>query len=174
MKSRIISTLTIVVAGLLSLNPATSAVINEPLVNEAVVNAPLAEVWKDFTTKEGIESWMVAKTEIDLRIGGAFRTSYSKTSNLDDDASIHHMILAYDPLKMLSYRTIKPPNNFPFPKAILDTWNVIYLEPVDASHTRVTARMMGFGDDDESTKMRAFFQMGNKTTIDSLVKKYLK
>lgn len=146
----------------------------DPIVTEAVINAPVAEVWKMWTTKDGIESWMVAKTEIDLTVGGTWRTSYSKTSNLDDDASIRHTILAYDPLKMFSMRTIKPPKNFPFPNAILRTWTVVYFEPVGESRTKVTGRMLGFTDDEESRKMRAFFETGNKTTLDALVKKYEK
>jgi len=143
-----------------------------PVITEAVVNAPVTEVWKAFTTQGGIESWMVAKTDIDLRPGGLWRTSYSKDSNLNDDASIHHTILAYDPFRMLASRTIKPPKNFAFPNAILKTWSVVYFEPVGDSATKVTAHMLGFGDDDESQKMRAFFEAGNKTTLDNLVKKY--
>jgi len=49
---------------------------------------------------------------------------------------------------------------------------VVYLEPAGESRTKVTAHMLGFGDDDESLKMRAFFEAGNKTTLDSLVKRF--
>src|SRR5215468_2253878 len=97
----------------------------DPIVTEAVINAPIAEVWKDWTTKDGIESWMVAKTEIDLRVGGTWRTSYSKDSNLEDDTSIHHTVLAYDPGRMFSFRTVKTPKNFPFASAISKTWTVV-------------------------------------------------
>ena len=144
----------------------------EPVVTEGIVNAPIAEVWKMLTTKEGIESWMVMKTDIDLRPGGLWRTSYSKDSSLDDDAAIHHLILAYDPGRMLSYRTIKAPGNFPFPTAIQKTWTVVYLEPADETHTRVTVHMLGFGDDEESRKMRAFFETGNKISLDNLLKRF--
>jgi hypothetical protein len=115
---------------------------------------------------------MVAKTEIDMRVGGSFRTSYSKTSSLDDDASIHHVILAFDPLKMFSMHTVKPPKNFPFPNAILKTWTVVYFEPQGDFKTKVTAHMLGFTDDEESQKMRAFFEAGNKTTLDALIKMF--
>jgi len=144
----------------------------EPVVTEGLVNASIADVWKVLTTKEGIESWMVMKTDIDLRPGGLWRTSYSKDSSLDDDAAIHHLILAYDPGRMLSYRTIKVPGNFPFPTAIQKTWTVVYLEPADETHTRVTVHMLGFGDDEESRKMRAFFETGNKTSLDNLLKRF--
>jgi len=155
----------ITIAGLKAASP-------DPIVTEAVVNAPVGDVWKMFTTKEGIESWMVAKTDIDLRIGGLWRTSYSKDSNLDDDLSIHHTVLAYDPQRMLSFRTIKAPKNFPFRGAIVKTWTVVYFEAVGESRTKVTSRMLGFGEDDESQRMRKFFEAGNKTTLDALVKKF--
>ena len=144
----------------------------DPVVTSGIVNAPVNEVWKALTTKEGIESWMVAKTEFELRVGAVWKTSYSKESTLDDDAAIHHSILAYDPGRMLSFRTNKVPKGFAFPNAIAKTWTVIYLEPVDERHTRFTGRMLGFTDDEESQKMRAFFERGNQQTLDSLIKRF--
>jgi uncharacterized protein YndB with AHSA1/START domain len=163
-----------VVCIVMALSMATSmrTAASEPVVTEGVVNAPIAEVWNVWTTKEGIESWMVAKTDIDLRPGGLWRTSYSKDSTLDDDAAIHHILLAYDPGRMLAFRTIKAPRNFPFPTAIQKTWTVVYLEPSGESHTKVTVHMLGYGDDEESRKMRAFFETGNRTTLESLQKKF--
>ena len=141
----------------------------DPVVTTGIVNAPVAEVWKVWTTKEGIESWMVAKTEFELRVGATWKTSYSKDSTLDDDAAIHHTILAYDPDRMFSFRTIKTPKNFPFPNAIAKTWTVVYLEAVGDRQTRVTVRMLGYTDDEESQKMRTFFERGNQQTLDSLI-----
>ena len=171
MNRAIVCALVIAVASSIWICTALSA-STDPIVTEAVINAPIAEVWKEWTTKDGIESWMVAKTEIDLRVGGIWRTSYSKTSNLDDDESLRHIILSYEPLKMFSMRTVKPPKSFPFQKAILNTWTVVYFEPVGESRTKVSARMLGFGDDEESQKMRAFFEAGNRTTLGNLVKKH--
>ena len=143
----------------------------DPVVTEAVVNAPVDRVWRLFSTKEGIESWMVAKTEFELKIGATWRTSYSKDSNLEDDASIHHVILSFDPGRMLSFRTVKPPKGFPFPNAIAKTWNVVYIEPLGESRTKITARMLGYTDDEESRQMRGFFVQGNQQTMDALVKR---
>jgi uncharacterized protein YndB with AHSA1/START domain len=144
----------------------------DPVVTTGIVNAPVNEVWKALTTKEGIESWMVAKTEFELRVGAIWKTSYSKDSTLDDDAAIHHSILAYDPGRMFSFRTVKVPKGFPFPNAIAKTWTVIYLEPVGERQTRFTGRMLGFTDEEESQKMRAFFEQGNQQTLDSLIKRF--
>jgi len=150
------------------------AEFSDALVTEGVVDAPVAEVWKVWTTKDGIESWMVAKTDINLAIGGLWRTSYSKDSNLDDDTSIHHAILAYDPGRLFSFRTVKPPKGFPFPSALAKTWVAVYFEPASEAKTRVTIRMLGYTQDDESQKMRAFFERGNRITMESLVKRFQK
>jgi uncharacterized protein YndB with AHSA1/START domain len=155
----------LLVVSLLLALPATL----EPVVTEGIVNAPVERVWKAVTEKSVIEQWMVAKTDIQLKIGGTWRTSYSKDSTLDDDMAIHHTILAFDPGRMLAFRTVRFPKNFPYPE-ITNTWNVIYFEPVDGGRTRVTTRMMGFEDNDRGKAMRAFFERGNKTEFDSLVK----
>ena len=143
----------------------------DALVSEAVVNAPVEAVWNAWTTVDGIQSWMVAKADIDVRVGGLWRTSYTRDADLAGDAAIHHRILAFDPGKMLAFQTIKTPKNFPF-AGIVQTWTVVYLEPVGAGQTKVTVRMVGYGDDPESLKMRAFFDKGNQATLDALVKRF--
>jgi uncharacterized protein YndB with AHSA1/START domain len=143
----------------------------DALVSEAVVNAPVEAVWNAWTTVEGIQSWMVAKTDIDLRVGGLWRTSYTRDADLAGDAAIHHRVLAFDPGRMLAFQTIKTPKNFPFAN-IAQTWTVVYLEPAGAGKAKVTVRMVGYGDDQESVKMRAFFEKGNKATLDALVKRF--
>jgi uncharacterized protein YndB with AHSA1/START domain len=144
----------------------------EPILTEAIIDAPLADVWRAFTTKEGIESWMVASGDIDLHIGGRQRTSYTKGADLDGDTAIHQDILAIDPERMMAMRVVKPPKGFPFPHAIANTWTVIYFESIDAAHTRVIARMLGYTSDEESVKMRAFFETGNRATMRSLAKRF--
>jgi uncharacterized protein YndB with AHSA1/START domain len=162
------------VGGSLAPSAAAAAAAGETAVvtNQAIVDAPIEEVWRAWTTKEGMESWMVGKTDFELKVGGEYRTSYNKTSTLDDDATIHQQLLAFDPGRMIAMRTVKPPKGFPFPNAILRTWSVAYLESAGATQTRVVTRMFGFSDDEESQKMRAFFERGNQATLDSLVKRF--
>src|ERR1044071_5469176 len=88
-----------------------------PLVNEATIEAPIGQVWAAFTTKSGIESWMVAHTEIDLRVGGDWRTHYRKEGVIGDEGTIGHKILSFDPERMFSFRTVKTPKGFPFVEA---------------------------------------------------------
>ncbi len=143
-----------------------------PMIIKATIAAPPAEVWKAFTTKEGIESWMVAKTEIKLEVGAIWRTSYQKNSTLQGEDTIEQKILSFDPERMLSFRTVKTPKGFPWPAEIAKTWVVIYLQPAGKDKTEVTLTMLGYDKSADSQKMRTFFQQGNQYTMDELVKKF--
>lgn len=143
-----------------------------PLTTEVVLNAPVRAVWEAYTTREGQEGWNVAHAEVDLRIGGALRTHYARDGKIGDPNTIEHSILALDPERMLVTRITRFPEKFPFKNAVGPVWIVYYFTPVSEHQTRFTVRMLGFGPDEESRKMRAFFEKGNAFTMDEL-KKYV-
>jgi uncharacterized protein YndB with AHSA1/START domain len=145
---------------------------DRPLVHEGIVAAPLDDVWTAFTTKKGQESWMVAHSEIDLKIGGKMRTHYDPKGSIGDAKTIENTIICYDPKHMLSLRVSKPPDGFPFPNAVKNMWTVIYFEASGPMTTRVRSVGLGIGDDEESKKMRAFFDRGNAFTLKKLQEKF--
>ncbi len=144
-----------------------------PLEHVAVVDAPVGEVWKVWTTSEGVKSWMVPSAEVDLRVGGHIRTSYSPNSDLKGEDVIENTIICYDPMRMLSIKATKVPKQFPFKIAMQQAWTVIYLEAV-GTRTKVTSRMLGFTNEPESVEMRKFFNGGNQMTLDALSKRFQK
>lgn len=146
----------------------------KPIVTEGIVDGSVAEVWKVFSTSEGWASCLVAKAEVDLRPMGMIRTHYDKNANLGDPGTIQNQVLAFDPERMLSIRIAKPPETFPWKKAAQSTWTVIYMEPAGTGKTKVTVRMMGWTDDEESRTMHKFFVSGNQQTLDALKKHFAK
>ena len=143
-----------------------------PLVVEGLVNAPLDQVWAAYTTKAGLESWMVAHAEIDLKIGGKLKTQYDPAGTTDDDKSIENTILSYEPMRMVSLKVSRAPQGFPFPTAITNMWTVVYFEAKGEKATWVREVSMGFGKDEESQKMREFFKRGNAITLEELQKRF--
>jgi uncharacterized protein YndB with AHSA1/START domain len=138
------------------------------------IDAPVEEVWRAFTTKEGIESWMVPMAEIDLRIGGVMRTNYNAAGRLGDPNTITNTILSYDPMRMLSIKATGAPANFPYKKALENMWTVIYFEPLPSNRTRVRVVGLGYGEDSEAQMMREFFKKGNAITLEHLKKRFAK
>ena len=115
---------------------------------------------------------MAAHATFDLRIGGAMRAVYSPSAKLGDPSTIENTILAYEPKRMLTIKVSKTPADFPFPNAIKGMWTVIYFEALDATSTRIREVSMGFGADDESQRMRQFFDQGNAYTLAELQKRF--
>lgn len=151
---------------------ASRAQDGKPLVHEGIVNAPLDQVWAAYTTKVGLESWMVAHAEIDLKIGGKMKTKYGSRGTVDDSRGIENTILSYEPMRMFSFKVTKAPEGFPYPKAITNMWTVVYFEAQGEKATRVRGVSLGFGDDEESRKMREFFNRGNTITLERLQKHF--
>ncbi len=142
------------------------------LIHEGLVNGPLNQVWAAYTTKAGLESWMVAHAEIDMKIGGLLKTQYDPKGTTDDATAIANTILSFEPMRMVSFRVTKPPRGFPFPNAIANMWTIVYFEAEGENATRVREVCLGFGEDDESRKMREFFNRGNAITLERLKKRF--
>lgn len=148
--------------------------MEEREITEGILDAPVAEVWKAFTTKQGQEAWNVAHAEIDLRVGGKMLTHYSPQGKIGDPGTIENTFLCYDPGKMIAFRVTNPPANFPFKNAIKNVWSVLYFEEAGPSKTKLTLAMIGYGSDEESQKMRQFFKRGNALTMEKFKKHFTK
>ena len=152
--------------------PGAADVDISALVHEGLVEAPLAEVWNVWATGAGLRQWMAPHAEIDLRVGGLMRTNYHPDGQLGDAQTIVNTVLSFEPMRMISIKVVKAPDGFPFPNAIVQMWSVIYFTAVDANSTAVREVSLGFSADEESQRMRAFFNKGNSATMSQLQKHF--
>lgn len=143
-----------------------------PIVAEAVVEAPVEAVWAAWSSGEGLRSWLAPHAEIDLRVGGLMRTHYSADGVLGDPGTIENAVLSYEPGRMLSIKVARAPAKFPFPNAVQQMWTVIYFDAAEPGKTRIRVVGMGFGPDEESQRMRAFFERGNAATLVQLQRRF--
>jgi uncharacterized protein YndB with AHSA1/START domain len=144
----------------------------DQLVTEGIIDAPLDEVWAALCTKEGLESWNVAHADVDLKVGGKMRTHYDPKGQLGDPNTIENTILSFEPKRMLSIKVANPPAKFPFKDAIKGVWHVLHFEPLGPTRTRLQIIGLGYGSDEESKKLRDFFDKGNAYTIKKLQEKF--
>ncbi len=142
------------------------------LITEGIVEASLDDVWSAMTTKGGLESWMVALADIDLKVGGKMLTRYEADGRLGDAKTIENTIISFEPKRMLSIQATKPPERFPFKEAIKEMWTVINFDPLGPKRTRVTVISLGFNETEESRKMREHFRTGNEWTLKKLQGKF--
>jgi uncharacterized protein YndB with AHSA1/START domain len=144
----------------------------DQVVSEGIIEAPVEAVWAALTTKEGQESWNVSHAEIDLKVGGMLRTHYDPKGVIGDPNTIEHVILAFEPNRMFAQQVVNSPARFPFKDAIRRMWTVIHFEDAGSGRTRLRVVGVGYGDDEESRKLKAFFTKGNDYTIKKLQAKF--
>jgi len=140
--------------------------------HEAMVHAPVGAVWKAFTTRAGVESWMVPVAEVDLRIGGTLQTNYNPQAKIGEAGTIVQHILAYEPERMLATRFTAPEGAPAAAKKAQDTWTVYRFEPSGAQDTRVTVTMLGWGEGPEWDASYDFFKRGNAWEMGELVRHF--
>ena len=138
------------------------------LEQEAVVDAPVAEVWEAWTTDEGIRSWMVPHGTVDLRVGGEYRTAYKAGVDLDGREAIVNEIIAFDPERMLAMRNTQAPSGFPSADKFQSTWSVVYFEPLGATRTRLVCKGFGYGEGPEWDQLYQYFEQGNAFLFNKL------
>jgi uncharacterized protein YndB with AHSA1/START domain len=163
MTTRVIFVL--VVIGMFS----TRAMAEEPReVFEVEIDAGVDEIWEAFTTTKGLQSWVTPLADIDLKVGGEWRANYNPDGALGDASTIVNTILSYDPKRMLSLKATGFPEGFPFKEAAQETWSVFYFTPVSETKTQITVVGMGYNDTEQSQKMRSFFAVANRYSMDQL------
>lgn len=141
---------------------------DERLVQTILIEAPIEEVWDAWTTTEGILKWMVPAGRVDFRISGNYTSTYDPSGDLDGDEVIVNSILAYDPHKMIAFKTTRTPASFPFTEAMARTWSVVYFEDAGIDKVLVRVHGLGYGDDEESQQMKQFFVQGNQMLLETL------
>jgi uncharacterized protein YndB with AHSA1/START domain len=156
----------------LAIGSVAQAADDVSFVNEGIVDAPIAEVWKIWSTSEGYKVLGPALAEVDLRVGGTIRSRYRPDGVLGDSETIENVILAYEPPTMMAIQIKKPPATFPFKEAWKKPWTVLTLVPLEDGRTLVRTASLGYGTDEESLAMRRFFEAGNQQTIAALQKHF--
>ena len=114
----------------------------------------------------------MAHAEIELKIGGKMRTHYDAKGRIGDPNTIETTILCFEPKRMLAIQVINPPEKFPYKNTIKKMWTVLYFEDAGPSRTRVRLVGTGYGADEESKKLRNFFDRGNAYTLKKLQEKF--
>src|SRR5688572_2425944 len=76
---------------------------------EAIVNAPVNEVWKAWTTNEGVQTFFAPKANIDLRPGGSYEILFMPNSPAGQRGAEDLHVLSFLPEQMLSFEWSAPP-----------------------------------------------------------------
>ena len=136
-----------------------------------VLPASVAQIWSAWTVPEQLmpwfcpKPWQVTECEIDLRPGGAFRTLMCGPEGERQDLMSCYLVV--EPERRLVWTNALQPGYAP----ATHPWCTcaIELQVVDASHTRVTARVMHADSATCEDHARMGFPMGWHVAMDQML-----
>ncbi len=114
------------------------------IVKDTVVAAPVAEVYRLWTTKEGLEEFFAAQAKVQLTVGGPYEILFSLDAPVGERGSEGCRVLSYLENKFVSFTWNAPPKFGEMRKK--HTYVVVEFEPIDAGQTRVRLTHQGWGE----------------------------
>jgi uncharacterized protein YndB with AHSA1/START domain len=141
------------------------------IVVTAVVNAPVAEVWKAWTTPEGIESFFAPKAaKVEPWPGGAFELWFAPDAPEGSRGSEGNRVHSVKPMEQLVFEWGAPPTI----PAIRPLRTLVYLDfrPLPGNRTEITLRNFGYGYGDDWAKTKAYFTSAWTGVMASLEKRF--
>jgi uncharacterized protein YndB with AHSA1/START domain len=148
------------------------AVAAEPLVAEAIINAPLATVWQAFATPDGYASVNVPHAAVDLRMGGLLQVQPDPKGTLGDKGTTVSEIIAFEPERLLTLRVRQAPAGSAEPQAFANTWTIVYFAPLGAEMTHVRVAGFGFNEGPAAATLAKFFEQDQVAQMRRLEKHY--
>ena len=136
-----------------------------------VINAPVADVWKAWTTTDGIESFFAPKAaKVEPWPGGAFELWFGVDMPEGSRGSEGCKVHSVKPMEQFVFEWNAPPTI----PAIRLLRTLVYLDfkPIDATHTEVTLRNFGYGVGEDWTKTKEYFARAWPGVMASLEKRF--
>jgi uncharacterized protein YndB with AHSA1/START domain/uncharacterized protein YciI len=116
---------------------------------KADVPASRADVWRVWTTSEGMKSFLVEDAHIELRVGGPFELYFDAQAAPGLRGSKGCHILSYIPERMLSFEWNAPPSIPNLRNANTRNWVVVFFEEKSDHDTSITLHHLGWGEGED-------------------------
>lgn len=123
---------------------------------EIVVNAPVTEVWKVWTTSEGAVTFFAPKANIELARGGAYELFFNLDALKGSQGSEGLKILSFLPEEMLSFEWNAPPQ-YPTVRG-QHTWVVVQFFPSNHDEVKVRLTHLGWREGEEWDSVFQYFK----------------
>lgn len=156
---------------LMLMNAATAQSLAPDITVTRIINAPVAEVWKAWTTVEGIESFFAPKAaKVVAEPGGAFELWFGvdlPEGTRGSEGCLFHSVV---PMQQLVFEWNAPPTI----PTIRKLRTLVYLDfaPVEDNKTSLTLRNFGYGQGEEWAKTKAYFERAWPAVMASLEKRF--
>jgi uncharacterized protein YndB with AHSA1/START domain len=136
-----------------------------------IINAPVADVWKAWTTAEGIESfWAPKAAKVEPVPGGAFELWFGLKNPEGSRGSEGCLVHSVKPMEQFVFEWNAPPEN----ASIRKLRTLVYLDfkSLPDNRTEVTLRNFGYGTGEDWAKNKAYFEKAWPAVMGALEKRF--
>ena len=140
------------------------------LTKQVIVPAPIESVWRAWTTRAGIVSFMAPDAEIEARVGGAFHIHFNPYGEPGLKGADDMRFMALQPKKMISFDWNAPPHLAE--TRAQRTFVVVRFERVADRLTRVSLHHTGWGDAGQWDQTYAYFDRAWGNVLANLKKRF--
>jgi uncharacterized protein YndB with AHSA1/START domain len=151
---------------------ATAQSLAPDIAVTKTINAPVADVWKAWTTTEGIESFFAPKAaKVEPWPGGAFELWFGVNEPEGSRGSEGCKVHSVKPMEQLVFEWNAPPTI----PVIRPLRTLVYLDfkPLPDNRTEVTLRNFGYGVGEDWDKSKAYFTRAWPAVMANLEKRFL-
>jgi len=127
-----------------------------------------AQVWHVFSTADGWRALGVKTAYVNFRQGGVIETSYKAGMPAGDPDNIKNQVVAFVPERLLVFRNVQAPRDFPNAALFARVTTTVLIEPLGPGRTRVTLSGDGYGAGTGFDDLYAKFLGGNAYTLAGL------
>jgi uncharacterized protein YndB with AHSA1/START domain len=128
------------------------------IAKEVEVEAPLAEVWRVWTTAAGAEEFFAPRARVELEPGGAYELLFMPDNAPGSRGAEDLKVLSYLPMEMLSFDWSFPPSIPSLRGSGARTWVVVQLSDLGDGRTRVRLNQLGWHEGADWDRGFEYFQ----------------
>ena len=149
---------------------AGAAAEEKAIRKEALVAAPVAQVWSAWTTDEGLRSFFAPEAFVEPKPDGRFHIHFNPFAAPGLKGADDMRVLAVQPPKMLSFTWNAPPH---LPEARGQrTVVIVRLEPEGEASTRVKLTHVGWGSGGQWDQTFAYFDRAWGHVLGNLTRRF--
>ena len=155
--------------GLALMTAGTAAAEERRISKEVTVPAPVAEVWKAWTTSEGLVTFFAPEAYVEPRPEGAFHIHFNPYAPPGSKGADDMRVMAVQQEKLLSFTWNAPPH---LPEARAQrTFVTVRFEPAGTG-TLVRLHHSGWGDGGQWDQAHDYFDKAWGSVLESLRKRF--
>ena len=141
---------------------------DKQISKSAMICKPLDEVWKQWTTHEGLMTFFGEDNRIELFPGGAFEIYFMMDNPYGLRGSEGCKVLSFLPQRMLSFSWNAPPKFPDIRSAEYKTWVVVEFEEAKKGETKVTLTHLGWLQEPQWDEVYDYFVEAWDIVLDRL------